>query len=275
MSVTNYSISNILNYNFGKTFSSAPTGYYIGLSVGTLDATIINASQLTGALAELSGYGYARANIPYNYWGASSGGVISNSVAVLFGVSNDDWETANSMFLVSTGSGAGNIWWYTNLTAPISVADNYVLELPIGSISITIPTLAGTNYANNNNLNYFFNNSPVTSPPGNFYFGLSSIAANIDGIYTEPSGNNYSRVAYANSGSYWSASSSGSSLHNLSPITFPTTTGAWGTMLSIFAADAYSGGNILWYQNFSAPLYVQSGMSIALPAITGFPVSLV
>lgn len=273
MSVTNYSISNILNYNFGKTFSSTPTLYYIGLSIGTLTPSIVNANQLTGTLAELSGSGYTRTSIPHTYWGTASDGTISSSTAVYFGASNADWLTANSMFLTDTGSGAGNIWWYVNLTAPINILDGYILELPTGSISVTIPTLGGTIYANNNNLDYFFNNNPDASPPSTLYFGLSSTVANLDGTYIEPSGGSYARVAYTNSGSYWSASSSGSSLHNKSNITFPTSTAAWGTMLSIFTADASSGGNILWYQNFSSPLYIQSGMPVIISSTTGFVVS--
>ena len=275
MSVTNYSISNILNYNFGKTFSSAPTSYYIGLSVGTLDKTIINASQLTGDLAELSGGGYARPNIPNTYWANASSGVISNNAGAYFSISTADWDVANSLFFVDTASGSGNIWWYVNLAVPISVTNNYIVYFPIGSISATIPSLAGTIYANNNNLNYFFNNSPDASPPNTLYFGLSSVIADINGVYTEPIGNGYARVAYTNSGSYWSASSSGSSIHNTSSVTFPTSSGAWGTMLSFFISDASSGGNVLWSQNFSSPIYVQSNMPIVLPDTTGIVISLI
>jgi hypothetical protein len=125
-------------------------------------------------------------------------------------------------------------------------------------------------------LDYLFGDSPVAAPPSVFYFGLSTVDANVNGVYTEPSLANYSRVAYLNNNSYWNSSTanSGNPVYNLSTITFPTSTSSWGTIKSIFMADASSGGNIVWYQQLTTPLYIQPNMPITWPSTTGFVISM-
>jgi hypothetical protein len=90
------------------------------------------------------------------------------------------------------------------------------------------------------------------------YLGLSTGAANKAGtIAGEPPGSSgYARVAFG--ANYFAASPNeyttvATVSVNVAPFTFPTPTGAWPTVLSVFMADAPTGGNVIWMANLSAP----------------------
>jgi hypothetical protein len=90
------------------------------------------------------------------------------------------------------------------------------------------------------------------------YLGLSTGAANKAGtIAGEPPGAaGYARVAFG--ANYFAASPNeyttvATVSVNVAPFTFPTPTGAWPTVLSVFMADAPTGGNVIWMANLSAP----------------------
>lgn len=88
------------------------------------------------------------------------------------------------------------------------------------------------------------------TPPSTLYIGLSTTTINSDGTgATEPSaGYAYSRVAVTNdkSGSGWTYATS-STLKNAAQLTFPESSGSWGTVTYIFITDAATSGNILYY----------------------------
>lgn len=80
-------------------------------------------------------------------------------------------------------------------------------------------------------LNLLFGKSPAFSVPTNWFVALSTTTPLEDGTnFTEPSGNNYSRVS--TSAASWSAASGTAPavLSNGSVITFPTPSGSWGTV---------------------------------------------
>lgn len=92
--------------------------------------------------------------------------------------------------------------------------------------------------------------SGAYSQPTHLYIGLSTTTIADDGSGgTEPSGNAYARVQA--DGLFAAASNADPAVVASSgAITFPTATGAWGTITYWFLADASTGGNILW----AAPL---------------------
>lgn len=61
---------------------------------------------------------------------------------------------------------------------------------------------------------------------------------------TEVSGNNYARVAITNNQANFPAPTTGVTT-NASPITWPTSTAAWGSVNAVRLFDAASGGNLL------------------------------
>lgn len=78
------------------------------------------------------------------------------------------------------------------------------------------------------------------------FAALSTTAPAEDGTnVSEPAGNGYARVATV--GADWNAATLAdpSVISNANPITFPTATGAWGTVTHVALYDALTAGNYL------------------------------
>jgi hypothetical protein len=106
-----------------------------------------------------------------------------------------------------------------------------------------------TTYLRNKLLDHGLGKAAFTLPT--VYVGLSTTTPNEGGTgYTEPVGNNYSRVATV--AADW-GSSSGGSISNANSITFPTTTGSWGTVTYFLLFDAATSGNLLQYGVLNTP----------------------
>lgn len=98
-------------------------------------------------------------------------------------------------------------------------------------------------YLENRALDHFFGGAAST-PPATLYVGLSTTTiTDAGGNITEPSGNNYSRVAVTNNSTNF-PNASGGAKSNGTAITFPTASGPWGTVTDFFLSDNSSGGNI-------------------------------
>lgn len=80
--------------------------------------------------------------------------------------------------------------------------------------------------------------------PANYYVALFTTATDDASGGTEVSGNNYARVAIAASGGSWAATAGGNGVtSNAAIVTFPTSTGSWGTVSHFALYDASSAGN--------------------------------
>ena len=80
------------------------------------------------------------------------------------------------------------------------------------------------------------------------YVGLSTTTPAGDGTgVTEPSGNAYARVAVTNNATNFPAATgtTNGSKANGTTITFPTATGAWGTVTYVVFYDAAAAGNLV------------------------------
>ena len=122
-----------------------------------------------------------------------------------------------------------------------------------------------TDYSNNKALDLFLGAVPYT-PPSILYVGLAQNSANQGGLAAEPIGGSYSRVALPNSAVNFPSAISGAK-SNASVITFPSPTGDWGTVQSLFLADAPSGGNVLAMADLTAPKSITNGSSAAKVAV--------
>jgi hypothetical protein len=71
---------------------------------------------------------------------------------------------------------------------------------------------------------------------------------------TEVSGNNYARVAIADTvwGSITDTGGAASTVFNSSAITFPTPSGSWGTIVGIGLFDASTAGNLLYWNSITS-----------------------
>jgi len=126
-----------------------------------------------------------------------------------------------------------------------------------------------TYYTDNALINQLFGNTAYSTPT-TYYFGLSTSAPAQGGTgVTEPSGNGYARVAVTNNTTNFPAASNGSKT-NGTAITFPTSTGSWGTVSYFVIYDASSAGNLIAYGALNNPQTVSSGdtLSFAANAIT-------
>jgi hypothetical protein len=95
--------------------------------------------------------------------------------------------------------------------------------------------------------------------PATYYFGLSTTTiTDAGGNITEPSGNNYSRVAITNNKTSFTTSSGGL-VQNAIAINFPTASGSWGTIVDWFMSSAASGGTIWFFGTLPASRPVASG----------------
>lgn len=101
-----------------------------------------------------------------------------------------------------------------------------------------------TDYMNNKILDLVIGNTPLTIP-STLYLGLSLTQASKGGIILEPlSTNGYSRCSVTNSILNFPAATNASKANSIR-ITFPLPVGPWGTVQSVFIADATTGGNVL------------------------------
>lgn len=101
-----------------------------------------------------------------------------------------------------------------------------------------------------------------------FWVGLSTSAIDKSGNgVVEPSGAaGYSRYSLPKGTGNWQYSDTGVVV-NTSAATF-NSTGNWGTVISVFLADASSGGNILYYYTLSPSIPVVANTTLQFAAGT-------
>lgn len=90
--------------------------------------------------------------------------------------------------------------------------------------------------------------------PATLYLGLSTTTITAaGGNITEPSGNNYSRLAITNNKTNWSVSASGI-VSNAVQFDLPIPSGSWGSLVDWFLSSASSGGTIQAYGTWPSPV---------------------
>jgi hypothetical protein len=103
------------------------------------------------------------------------------------------------------------------------------------------------------------------STPSILYVGLSTTQPGSDGSnVTEPTGNGYTRCAYANDTTNW-PSAANRTKTNATVIAFPTPTGDWGSIGYFVIYDAATGGNFYGWGELPAPVVVTSGHPPSFP----------
>jgi hypothetical protein len=112
-----------------------------------------------------------------------------------------------------------------------------------------------TNFLEHASLDHVFGGTTFTAS-GTLYVGLSTTTPAEDGTnFTEPAtASGYARVGIINNKTNWSTASQVSTsgeVHNRTAITFPTSTGNWGTITHFGIFDNPTTGN----------LYLQAALS--------------
>lgn len=106
-----------------------------------------------------------------------------------------------------------------------------------------------TNYLEHRVLDHLFGAQTYT-PSGTLYVGLSTTAPSEDGTgFSEPpSASGYARASVTNNKTNWSTAaqtSTSGEVYNLTTITFPTSSGNWGTVTHFGIFDHATTGNCL------------------------------
>lgn len=116
-----------------------------------------------------------------------------------------------------------------------------------------------TNYLAKSLLDHIFTDSAF-SPPATLYLALSTTTpTEAGGNFTEPSGNNYSRVSTA--AADWSAATSAdpSVKANSAQKDFPEASGSWGTVTYFGLWDDSSAGNLMAFGALTTSKTIGSG----------------
>ena len=108
--------------------------------------------------------------------------------------------------------------------------------------------MPATTYMANLSLGNEFGTSGSYAPPASYWLGLSTSVIESDGVAVEPASGAYARVEIPNNDAYWSTPASGSVTTSAS-VAFAQSSDSWGTIYSIFLADAITSGSILYYYN--------------------------
>lgn len=87
--------------------------------------------------------------------------------------------------------------------------------------------------------------------PSTFYVALFTVSPGAGNAGTEFTGNNYSRKSVATGSGQWQRS--GTTLSNKNQLDFPVLSGGSQTSVAFGIYDASTGGNLLYWGDFTAP----------------------
>lgn len=135
-----------------------------------------------------------------------------------------------------------------------------------------------TDYLENKGIDWLMRAQAFT-PPASPAYALSTGTCSDSGAPVEPSGNGYTRITYAASLANWAgtqaaasttaSSGTGGTTSNNAAITWSASTGAWGTLQSVWQMDSATvgAGNALWCITLTSSLNVSgSGFTVSFPA---------
>lgn len=128
-----------------------------------------------------------------------------------------------------------------------------------------------SNYTAQGILNQVCGKSAIFSLPTAYVALFTAVGTDAGGGFTEVSGGSYARVA--TSGATWNSASgtSPSTISNSATISFPTSTGSWGTVIAWGLYDASSGGNLLAWDYLGNFSWLPVTVSAASPAVLTAP----
>jgi hypothetical protein len=132
-----------------------------------------------------------------------------------------------------------------------------------------------TNFAENRIVDALLRGQALGAP-ATVHVGLDTVACTEAGGGTEVTGGSYARVAVTSSLANWAGTQSAGSTvassgtsgttGNNAPITFPTPTGSWGTVVSVRFWDAASAGNAWVCTPLTVSQTINTGNAVSFPA---------
>lgn len=124
---TNYAEDLVLNWLFTAGAATRPTSWFAALHTG--DPTE------TGAIAELSGNGYARQSVTFN---AAASGLVDNTAELTFGPNtSSNWGSVSHVSVWTLVSG-GNCLIKGALNSAVVINVNDSLRIPAGQLDLSL-----------------------------------------------------------------------------------------------------------------------------------------
>ena len=271
--------------NLGAGYTAIFTKFGAALPAGvpapssSILAALVTQPPGTGyAIAgEVSGGGYARQAVAF---GASSGGVISNSGVITFPALTAPVGTIMGIALLDAGTGFVVGGAPLN---PLATAAGTIVAVPAGTLALRLvpvptggalaPQLGYVAPATADAFNNWLLRGQAIAPPPGLQFALSTAPASASPP-AEPTGNGYARVAApAWSPNYYAgpAGTLPGVISNGAAAAFPTPTGSWGTIKSLYLLDG--SGNVICSGNLTIPRTPAAGSPAPTVAAGAFWVS--
>jgi len=208
---------------------------------------------------------YARTAITF---GAASSRRVTQSGTVTFPQASGSYGSPITHWgIVTSGTyGSGDLLAHGSLAVNKSVVNGNTPSVPSTEVYVEITASTGlSTYAANAMLDRMFRNQAFTVSANYLGVATATLSDTTTGsTVTEPSGNNYSRLAINASGGAqpsWGAAS-GNTVVNANAWVMPTPSGSWSTVVAGFVADASTAGNILLYDNGVTDQAVASGDTV-------------
>lgn len=114
-----------------------------------------------------------------------------------------------------------------------------------------------SDYLENKVIDHVFRNTTYT-PAATLYLALITSSGSSAGLEAGTLTGEVSGGSYARQTVTFSAASGGST-SNSGTITFPAASATWGTIRYVAVMDASSAGNVLWYQQLTSDVTINSG----------------
>ena len=257
-SITNFLENALLGHLVTASFTPAAT-IYVALCAADPGEAAIGATmnEITN-----TAQGYARQPVTFD---AAASRKVVQSGAVSFPQATGAWAQVSHWALVSSVSGAGDVYAYGNFVTPFTPVTGNTPTIPTGELEVEIQATGAaggfTDYLVHNWLNRAFRNQAFAKPAT--YIGLTlDVIGDTDvafGNITEVStaGTAYARVlvnATGGASPAWTAVANGAA-DNLHVIQFPIPTASWGQVVSMMIIDSGpaggTAGNILAYDSVS------------------------
>jgi hypothetical protein len=225
----------VLDHFLLGTAYAQPSQLYLGLA--TADP---GASATLGSVLEPSGGSYARVNImgTSTLLSAASGGVKTNSGAIVFPTATADWGTISHYFITD----GTNVLWTAQFATARPVYNGDTFQIGTGKLALTLARTASpvggfTTAFHNKMLDHFFKGTSYTQP-GSLKMGLCTGDPGASAT-TLPATNELATAnGYAEQTITFAAASSAAKA-NSGTVTFGAdTTSNWGTVSHWIITDA-------------------------------------
>jgi hypothetical protein len=224
---TNYLETELLDHVFGKgvrNFTSPATLY---VSLHTADPTE------TGAVGEVSGFGYARQAVTF---GAAAASAATNSGALNWTASGGSWGLITHVAIHDAVS-AGNALFY-GPTTNRTINDGGTYTIAIGDLTASEVGAGTSTYLTNKLLDHVLGEGLRNfTSPANLFVSLHTADPTAAMTVGEVSGNGYSRQAIT------FAAAVANNTDNNAQIDFTASGGSWGAITYMGIYDASTVGN--------------------------------